>query len=69
MTQRRTLTPETAAALVGLPVDDLLDLAKEGAVPMSTLSMRGWFFSRQGLIQLADRLALTITDDDGGEAA
>jgi hypothetical protein len=63
------LRPEAAARLVNLEVDELLGLAHEGMVPMSTLGSHGWIFSRQGLVQLADRLGLDYTDDDGGEAA
>jgi hypothetical protein len=69
VTQRRTLTAETAAALAGLPVDELLELAGAGQVPMSTLAAFGWRFSLEGIRQLADRLALSGPDDDGGRAA
>jgi hypothetical protein len=66
--QRRTLTPDAAARMVGLSVDELLDLAGSGQVPMSTLAAFGWRFSLVGIRQLADRLALS-GPDDGGEAA
>jgi hypothetical protein len=66
---KRTITPEVAAHLVGLPVDKLLELAGEGQVFGSRLAAFGWRFSLEGIRQLADRLALSGSDDDGGRVA
>lgn len=54
---KRTLTPEAAAHLVGLSVEDLIAQAGEGRVPGCTLTAFGWRFSLEGVRRLADRLS------------
>lgn len=43
------LSPDDAATVLGLTVEELLELASEGRVPGSVLDGFGWRFSRRGL--------------------
>jgi hypothetical protein len=57
MTRPGRLTPQEAAPLVGLSVEELLALAGDGKVPRSTLGASGWHFHAVGLRVLAERIA------------
>jgi hypothetical protein len=65
---KRTLTPEAAAALVGLSVEELIAQAGDGRVPGAILTAFGWRFDLGGIRHLAERLGRT-GPDDGGAAA